>query len=1211
MALTPEQQKCVDTLVGPVAVSAGAGSGKTFTLTRRIVHALECGFVSSIDEVLAITFTSKAAGEIKSRVKGALKACGRADQALLVDSAWISTIHGACSRMLRAHALELGINPDFKVADETSARDMLDASLEEVLGSESDLVSPGGFDALFEEYPARQGGQASATSIEGMVRELVVAAQASPAGMASIVAAPASASPQVLMARMASEAGSIIAACEMQKPGKTRDAFLENSTRALEALDAAQRSGEVVSPERILALFNDFPAPNRAFGSPEYKERAVESAKAYHAIMMEARLAVAEPRMREMIDLSGRVLDAYRRRKREAGMLDNDDLLTMASRMFDEHPDVAVEYADRFKLIMVDEFQDTDQLQVNMIKRMAGENLERLCTVGDSQQSIYRFRGADVSVYNGHLATVREGRGAGLITLADNFRSHVDVLAFVDCVFSQPVAFGHSFMSLSASRDPARIFCPYKGTDPRIEVQMTTYPRGVSSDDARVTVAKRIAERFAKLVREGHSAGDMVVLLGGMRCAGIYADAIREQGLSCVVSGGSIFGRAPEVRLMARLAEVIANPKDTEALFEVLSSEIFALTADDFIDLSTGVDELRGIPRRRALDLGVSACAVAEEEGAHLAPGLRAAVRILRNAAASVRVSPLSQVMENVVVESGWLRRLEDEGAEGMARAANVYKACRLAREIERNGGFGPARTAIELCARIEVAKEAPGSLSAKAGDFVRIMTIHASKGLEFPIVAVAEIRSDEARSRCLERTTLDGITYVSLDAGAAVSRVKQKESQLIAKCTAADPFEDAEDDERFCQVLRNSQDFNPVEVRWAVKRHEHLGETEETRRLLYVALTRAKEAIICAIAGRPTKNDPTGLQSSVWGCVESALCGTGGEFEPGVTYRDFGGESPARIERIDLASEQDEPVDVEDANTDAGNTPDAVESPNGEQGTRVVEVPEIASYAEFPALPWPSARADVFSYSSIAHGDVEEGAAGNRAEAAADLSPDVASVGFTEADDAAWDAICASLAGDADRATNLGTAFHRLAQQAVCTCAEGQFLACPDESRIDALSRHCALSRLQRARLDEALRRWFESDVAARVAAFPRLRAELPFFVRVGKGCAAPYLEGEIDLLADGAHDGSAFVVDYKTGGSPNETPAQLQEKHRLQALCYAYALLVQGYSGVDFAFVRVEQLDQQKEGQPQQVNYTFAAADLPTIEEEILARYASSFSA
>lgn len=166
---------------------------------------------------------------------------------------------------------------------------------------------------------------------------------------------------------------------------------------------------------------------------------------------------------------------------------------------------------------MVDEFQDTDQLQVNMIKRMAGKNFERLCTVGDAQQSIYRFRGADVSVYDRHLASVASTNEAGLIELADNFRSHGDVLAFVDCVFSQPSVFGRSFMSLSASRDSGRIDCPYRGSDPRIEVQLTTYPRGVASDAARATVAQRIAERFAKLVDEGHSAGDMVVLLGSMR----------------------------------------------------------------------------------------------------------------------------------------------------------------------------------------------------------------------------------------------------------------------------------------------------------------------------------------------------------------------------------------------------------------------------------------------------------------------------------------------------------------------------------------------------------------------------------------------------------------------------------------------------------------------------------------------------------------------
>ena len=1212
MALTPGQKKCVDTLVGPVAVSAGAGSGKTFTLTRRIVHSLECGFVSGIDEVLAITFTSKAAGEIKSRVKGALKACGRADQALLVDSAWISTIHGACARMLRSHALDLGIAPDFTVADEAAANDMLDAALEEVLGSENDIISPGDYDALFTEYAARQVGSVSAASVEGMVRDIVIAAQSSPEGMASIVPAPSAASPCKLLARMASLAGDITAVCEAQKPGKTRDAFLDGTARALEGLEAAQQQGEEPSSEQVLELFNAFPVPSRAFGTSEYKELAAEAAQGYLSLMMEARLALAEPRMREAIDLSGCVFDAYRRRKHEAGMLDNDDLLTMASRMFSEHPEIAAEYADRFKLIMVDEFQDTDQLQVNMVKRMAGKNFERLCTVGDAQQSIYRFRGADVSVYDRHLASVANTNEAGLIELADNFRSHVDVLAFVDCVFSQPSVFGRSFMSLSASRDSGRIDCPYQGSDPRIEVQLTTYPRGVASDTARAAVAQRIAQRFAKLVDEGHSAGDMVVLLGSMRCADVYADAIREQGLSCVVSGGSIFGRAPEVRLAVRLAEVIANPKDTEALFEVLSSEIFALTADDFIDLSTGLDELRGIPRRRSLDSGVSVCAAAENE-ASLTPGLRAAVRTLKKAAFRVRLEPLSEVMEGVLLDSGWLRRLEDEGAEGLARAANVYKACRLARDIERRKGSGPAQTAVELRAHIEIAKEAPGSLSSKSGDFVRIMTVHASKGLEFPIVAVAELRSDEVRSSRMVRTTLNGKTYLSLDAGATATRLTAKQSQLVAKCTSVDPFEGDEDDEFYQQLIEHPSGHSPVEVRCAIRQHEHLGETEETRRLLYVALTRAQEAIICAIAGKTTKDDPTGLAKSVWGSVESALCGEGNAFEPGVTLLDFGGESPARVERIDLAVESEEPYDSEVVGAEAANQEEVCSLAGGsDPARRTVEIPEVLPHCELLAQAWPASRADVFSYSSIAHSPSDEaGTSSSAEEIISSKVPPVEEPGFSEVDEAAWTAIRASLSGDADKATDLGTAFHRLAQQAVCTHAESAALVCPDKSHVDALARHCGLSDLQRIRLTEALARWFESDLATRVATFSRLRAEVPFFVRVGRGASAPFMEGEIDLLADGEDGRTALVVDYKTGGSPGETPTQLHEKHRLQALCYAYALLMQGYESTEFAFVRVEQPDDTKEGQPQQVNYTFTAADLPAIEGEILARYASSFSA
>ena len=407
------------------------------------------------------------------------------------------------------------------------------------------------------------------------------------------------------------------------------------------------------------------------------------------------------------------------------------------------------------------------------------------------------------------------------------------------------------------------------------------------------------------------------------------------------------------------------------------------------------------------------------------------------------------------------------------------------------------------------------------------------------------------------------------------------------------------------------------MEIRCAIRQHEYLGETEETRRLLYVALTRAKEAIICAIAGKATKDDPTGLAKSVWGSVESALCGEGNAFESGVTLLDFGGESPARVERIDLAVESEEPCDSEvvgaEDNDGAANQEEGCSLAGGSSPARqAIEIPEVLPYCELSAQAWPASRADVFSYSSIAHGSSDEVEVDSfEDDRALSKVQFVEEPGFTEADETAWTAIRASLSRDADKATDLGTAFHRLAQQAVCAHNEGAPLLCPGKSHVDALARHCGLSDLQRIRLTEALARWFESDVAARVVTFSRLRAEVPFFVRVGHGADAPFMEGEIDLLADGEDGRTALVVDYKTGGSPGESPAQLHEKHQLQALCYAYALLMQGYESTEFAFVRVEQPDDTKEGQPQQVNYTFTAADLPTIEGEILARYASSFSA
>lgn len=1221
MALTIGQEKCVNTLDKPLAVSAGAGSGKTFTLTRRIVHALESGYLSDIDQVLAITFTSKAAGEIKSRVKGALRAGGMTEQALKTDEAWISTIHGMCSRILRAHALELGLDPAFKVADEATVKTLLDASLEEVLGGRDDLVtvaegvSPQRLDALFASFDVHPAGPRTA-SVEGMVRQLVEAASAHPDGMASVVTPPEAPGPIKLLAQLVDVAETAYALADAVKPGSTRDKFLAATQDALEgARELIGRGSDGLTYRRVLSAMNGFPVPGRNFGkNTPYGEQAAELAERYCAIAAQARCGLVEEQLATLIDVAKSVADAFARRKREAGLLDNNDLLAFASRAFRDHPAIQAAYADRFKLVMVDEFQDTDQLQVDMIKRMAGEGFSRMCTVGDAQQSIYRFRGADVSVYRRHLEDVRARNAEGIIELPDNFRSHGDVLSLCDRIFEQPQVFGAEFMSLAPGRAESKVKRPFLSDGPRVQVQVTVAPsRGVSSADAVAVAARRVAKSFSEFAAAGHRPSDMVVLLGGMGRANVYAEALRAEGLPCVVAGGSIFNRAPEVALMVRLAQAIANPKWTTALFEVLSSELFALSADDLLELSTGMDEERGIPRRRAFDQGFRHIERKVASGRAVSPALAACASLMRRASEQVGNVALADIMQGIVADSGWLARLEAAGPEGLARAGNVYKAIRMARDIEAAGGMGPAGVAEELALRVELAKEAPGALSAEGGDFVRIMTVHASKGLEFPIVAVAELRDDAARSQALECCSIEGRTYVSLDGGHVLERLKEKTSSLVAKSGSYQPFYEFDDEELAAMVLRSQL---PADRRAAIKLHEERGEAAESRRLLYVALTRAKEALVVSMRGKSSKADATGLSKSCWGDVQSALVGECCVFEPGVSMFDFGGQRPARIECVHLT-----PADVEEqlgAVSDAAvgaagaealradggsgaSEPAAGGSPvggfvgDGGQGVSeavsggcpadgkpgLIALPVVGSYEPERGKPYAGARADMFSYSSIA----EDG------DGFADFS----------VEDAVDDAAGASLgARDADAATSLGTAFHRLAQLAALAWRPGCALERPDATRQQALERTCGLSAEQRERLDASLERWFASDIAARVGVCESVSAEAPFLVRVGGPCDAAYLEGEIDLLGcvtpAGTREqpaGSALVVDYKTGGSPVETSEQLHEKHLLQATCYAYAVLLEGYAQVECVFVRVEQDRADAPGQPQTVSYRFDAAD------------------
>lgn len=1217
MALTEGQKACVETLDKPIAVSAGAGSGKTYTLTRRIVNALETGYLSSVDEVLAITFTTKAAGEIKSRIKSTLRAQGMVDEALKVDGAYISTIHRMCSRILHTHALELGLSPDFSVADDVKVKQLLDLALDETLGSDDALVSEDEslVGALFSEFTVRAsriGPDKSGpdNSVESMVRKLVTIGSASPDGMACIELPPRARSARVLAEELRGVAQKTISFVQEVKPGVRRDEFLASTAAALQALEhdaTAFDQGLLLEfgYSELVALMNSFPFPMRGFGrNTVYAEHVEELQEGYSSLACEARQGLAETYLRSLMQLAQKVYDRFVGLKREDNVLDNNDLLTFVARALDNNPGIAAEYTKRFKLIMIDEFQDTDQLQVDMAKRLAYEGLTNLCTVGDAQQSIYRFRGADVSVYRRHLADVRSLNPKGLIKLDANFRSHASILEFSNKVFSQPSVFGGEYMSLEPGRDELRVAAPYKGSAPRVRVQLTTRPyKGVPSDESTRFAARRLARAFAQLKREGHPLGDMVLLLRAMTQANVYADAFREQGLACVIAGGSTFSTAPEVQLMLRLAEYIANPCWSNAAFEVVSSPLFALSADDLLRLGTGFNEELGIAKRRNITVGIEQL-VSDPSDSSLSPALQHLVAVLQRMYSMEGRAKLSEIMQDVLLQSGWVARLESQGAEGLAVAGNIYKVLRMAQDIERNNAFGPSRVAKQLRSAVELSKESPSALSTTGGEFIRIMTVHASKGLEFPIVAVAELGEYKVPSDSLLQCSIKGRTYINLDGGQTLKDMKDEaSSSIVAKSSEFKPFGDADEAELERYV---AQSQNPACQREAIRAFEAAGESSEARRLLYVAITRAKEALIICANTRRSKDDPTGLGSSVVGDIQSALVGEGQFFPVGVSRYNYGYTETAEVERTDLNA--GEGVEGEGAVHVAASGENAVSS--GLAGSAAkIDLPQVGwPYSVFADSHYRMDRGNVFSYSSLHEFEPSSQPGPATATGAADGGSEDEVHGylseFTDKDDADWEEICDSLK-DEDSATDFGTAFHRCAQYAVEMRAAAGRLTKPGDKAIGSIAYQMGLSDVRLTRLHDALDRWFGSSICARVDAYASVQAEVPFFAHVGPAAAGtpvadiPFLEGEIDLLAsNGTPD--ALIIDYKTGGTPDETPAQLHDKHHLQGMCYAYALMKAGYESVEAVFVRVEQ--ETEEGQPQTVAYHYSKADLAGIEAKIL---------
>ncbi|MEE0027975.1 MAG: 3'-5' exonuclease, partial [Atopobiaceae bacterium] len=494
--------------------------------------------------------------------------------------------------------------------------------------------------------------------------------------------------------------------------------------------------------------------------------------------------------------------------------------------------------------------------------------------------------------------------------------------------------------------------------------------------------------------------------------------------------------------------------------------------------------------------------------------------------------------------------RLEAQGAEGAAREANVLAAVRYIRDLTDELGLGPSRAAAEFAHWLEVSKIPPASLAGSERDTVRVMTIHASKGLEYPVVAVAECWNNPRRDAGVwSASSGDGAkTVVVVPAGGV--KVDDMSEDTLCDDLASLAYD---------VCTRNADD-----------------DAQEKARLLYVALTRAREALVLAMSASIAK---TGMSSDLAAGVSRALFGGDmPELPPaGLCSVDYGGTEPALVRHVALTREKYDPVVIDDG----GAMPslfadDKVGAAAGlPGGPREVAGPADGPHAvaglpdgprEVALYPMEQvscttartvrAREDVFSYSSALAGlEPHEPDARSR-------QPKLPPREEREAESAGE-----PRASDEDKATSLGSAFHMIAQTMVQTGTD------PSPDRVEALCRRWNLSTRQRVRLDAALERWCASDLRKEALSWNVVRAEVPFFALSGGSPHGAYVEGAIDLLCTTgtACEGPALVVDYKTGdiGLSQE---QVHARHAAQAELYASVLLSLGFSHVECAFFAVE---------------------------------------
>ncbi len=693
--LTPEQQRAADPSgrYQDTCVVAGPGSGKTTVLVeyfRRLV-------VERVDplRILAITFTEKAAGNMRKKLAEAFPH-DPATRALL-ERAWVSTVHGFCSRLLHENAIFAGVDPEFSVADERESsrlqQESIDAAVSEEFAGRPAAVralirglSSFEFeDAVLAAYDAMRGAGMSLDE---------VAAKAPPAGTT-----------------VRDVADTLRALRRDGLDGWTPsqrahlDTILEEAERVVTASSALERLRAVKNYSGNLRKCRSGTSAYNLVTRLRDQLKDLPYSLITELYAQERNVLLAIFRRFDRI---------YRERKRQSGLLDFADLEEFTVRLLEESPETRARLQQQFDHIVMDEFQDTNGQQARLLELV--RRPDRFYAVGDINQSIFGFRHAEPEVFRNYRDTVEQS-GRRLIELVDNFRSRPEILRAVETLAEG-----------AAGIEPRDLVAGREFTGPRpvcVEVMSAV---GQDVDTALETEARWVARRILELVDEGDPAfafRDVAVLVRNTEVIPDFTDAFDEAGVPYVVNRGRGFYEAREIKDLVHLLRVIANPRDELSLAAVLRSPLAYVSDEGLLQLRIMGD-----------NIGAALLRLGKEAEREFAPEDYAKLIRFRNSLAGWR-----KRREHVSFDRLLLAAIDDCGYQcdsGARGWGNVEKLLAQARDAAGRMSFDDFVRELEFVRSSNLREaDAPPEDSANA---VNVMTVHSAKGLEFPVVFVAAL---------------------------------------------------------------------------------------------------------------------------------------------------------------------------------------------------------------------------------------------------------------------------------------------------------------------------------------------------------------------------------------------------------------------------------------------------------------------------------------